>query len=449
MNDKELSFILSQGEGQFVEFKEKYSDSIAKELVAFANATGGKIFIGITDAGIIKGVNVTNDLKSKIIDIANNCDPRLRIEMDVIQNILVIEVYESKNKPHACSSGFYLRIGANSQKLTRDEIFKFAVSEGLKSFDEELNYDFNYPLDFDHVKFNNYLTDAKIEKIIDDETILINLGVAKRDSKGLIFNNAGVLFFAKEPSKFFLTSQVVCAEYATNEKHEILDKKVYDDGIMENIKQAVNFIRKRVKVKFVIEKLEREEIPQFPENAYREVIVNAIMHRDYFDKSSDVLIEFFRSKLLISNPGGLVHWLKPEDFGKISKTRNSIIASLLARTIYVEKMGTGIRRIRNAMKEHNLPSPDFINREHYFYVTLNDNTIQETTQETIQETTQETTKIAIIRLLKSNPYYTRANLCNILNKADATIKQHLEELKENGNIKRVGSNKAGYWKIIK
>ena len=84
------------------------------------------------------------------------------------------------------------------------------------------------------------------------------------------------------------------------------------------------------------------------------------------------MVEVFPSQLIISNPGGLVKWLKPDDFGKISKTRNSIIASLLVRTSFVEKMGTGIKRIRDAMADSKLPAPEFIDREYYFYLTLRD-----------------------------------------------------------------------------
>ena len=70
------------------------------------------------------------------------------------------------------------------------------------------------------------------------------------------------------------------------------------------------------------------------------------MHRDYYDKTSDVFVENYRNKIVVFNPGGLVKWLKPEEFGKISKTRNPIIASLLSRTIFVEKMGTGIEELK-------------------------------------------------------------------------------------------------------
>ncbi|MEA3392630.1 MAG: ATP-binding protein [Candidatus Marinimicrobia bacterium] len=127
-----------------------------------------------------------------------------------------------------------------------------------------------------------------------------------------------------------------------------------------------------MKTEFVIKTAERVEIPQFPIEAFREAVVNAIMHRDYFDKSSDIFIESYRNKIVIFNPGGLVKWLKQEEFGKVSKTRNPIIASLLARTIFAEKLGTGIERIRRAMKDKKLPMPYFEYYINSFYINLYD-----------------------------------------------------------------------------
>ena len=374
MNDKELQFILKQGEGQFIEFKEKLDKSFSKEITAFANSKGGKIYFGITDKGDMKGFVLTNDVKSKIIDIAQNCDPKVIIDIKSYEDIACVEVFESQNKPHSCSSGFYLRIGANSQKLTRDEIFKFAISEGRKTFDEELNAQFIYPEDFDETKLDDYLIEAGLTKNIDTTSILINLGVARKRDGKFMLNNAGVLFFAKEPSRFFLSSKVVCGEFAGNDKVEILDKKIYDDGILNNIKQSINFIKKRIKVRFIIKTARRKEIPQFPEAAFREAVVNSIMHRDYYDKTSDTFVEAYRNMITIYNPGGLVHWLKPEDFGKMSKTRNPIIASLLSKTIYVEKMGTGIRRIQDSIKAAKLPEPEFKYNEYRFCITIKDET---------------------------------------------------------------------------
>ena len=110
MTKKELNIILKEGEGYKIEFKEKVSN-IEKELVAFANSSGGRILLGVTDDGKIKGINVTNRLKSMIQDIANNCRPPIKISFESVGNVLVVNVKEGEDKPYECASGFYKRIG--------------------------------------------------------------------------------------------------------------------------------------------------------------------------------------------------------------------------------------------------------------------------------------------------------------------------------------------------
>src|SRR3989344_6533623 len=143
MEKKELEFILQGGESYKVEFKESINN-IDKEIVAFANASGGRIFIGISDDSKIKGINITNKLKSQIQDIANNCKPSIRIFIEEIGDVLIINVEEGKDKPYECSSGFYKRIGTNSQKLKRDEIVELFKLEGKVRFDEMVNDKFDY-----------------------------------------------------------------------------------------------------------------------------------------------------------------------------------------------------------------------------------------------------------------------------------------------------------------
>ena len=483
MEDKDFELILKTGESYFVEFKEGVDKGLVKEIVAFSNSKGGKIFIGVTDSGEIKGIKVTNKLKSQIFDAARNCDPSIDIKLSTYKNkVLVVEVPEGDKKPYSCSQGFFVRNGPNSQKLSRDEILSFAYTEGKLTFDEQINEDFIYPDDFDRQKFSDYLKEARLTDINDDESLLINLGVAKKVKSKILLNNAGILFFAKDPAKFFMSSKVVCAEYQTNDKANILDRKIYDEGILENIKHAINFVKRRIKIEFEIKTARRKEIPQYPEEAYREVIVNAIMHRDYFDKSSDVMVEVYRNKIVVFNPGGLVKWLKPEEFGIISKTRNPIIASLLARTIFVEKMGTGINRIRKAMKSSNLPAPEFKFYEHSFYTTLSDKTMIKGAvaepQKTVEKTGQKIQNLSrkelltllenkvgsklvekvgsklvenqlkIILLILEDEKITKNRMSEILNISDTAVDKNILKLKNLGSIKRVGPAKGGHWEVI-
>ena len=144
MDKKEFDFILQEGEGLKIEFKESFdSKSLSREIVAFANSEGGRIFLGVTDKEFVKGIKITNKLKSQIQDLARNCDPEIKINLEKIDNFLIVEVEEGTDKPYLCKQGFFMRQGANSQKMNRDEIMGLAVDKGKIKFDNKINKKFN------------------------------------------------------------------------------------------------------------------------------------------------------------------------------------------------------------------------------------------------------------------------------------------------------------------
>src|SRR3989344_8151388 len=233
MNKKELNFILQEGEGLKLEFKESLNN-LDKELVAFANSEGGRIFLGVTDNKRIKGINITNKLKSGIQDIANNCDPKIKIRFEEFENILIIHVKEGQDKPYKCKEGFFIRTGPNSQKLKRDEIIDLIHDSGKIRFDAQLNRKFDRKKDFDKNKLNKFLQLAKISKSLSTEDTLINLGVAEKRERELFLNNAGILLFAKEPARFFRQNFVTCVLYKGKEKVDVIDRKDFKQNLLEN-----------------------------------------------------------------------------------------------------------------------------------------------------------------------------------------------------------------------
>ena len=221
MNKKELKFLISEGEGYNLEFKETFSSELAKEICAFANANGGKIILGITDKKQIKGIEITNRLKSQIYDLCRNLDPKLGVTLDEIENILIIDVQEGTNKPYSANGKFFMRQGTNSQQLTREEIRTFFQKEGLILFDEKSNQKFNFEADFNKEAFNLFLKKSNISQILSKEEILRNLELLEKDK----LKNAGVLLFCNKITKFFLNAQITCVLFLGKDKVNILDKK--------------------------------------------------------------------------------------------------------------------------------------------------------------------------------------------------------------------------------
>ena len=161
-------------------------------------------------------------------------------------------------------------------------------------------------------------------------------------------NNAGTLFFSRRISKFFLNSIIGCALYLGKTKAKILDKAEYEAGFVSNFNNAVTFALKSLRTEYVIESVEREEILEVPEEVMRELIINAMIHRDYFSEGR-VLVEIFSDRIEISNPGGLL--FKESDLGKTSVSRNPLLVDMVHRLNLVERLGSGIMRVRGILKE--------------------------------------------------------------------------------------------------
>ncbi len=466
MTEKELKFMLSEGEGLFVEFKERPDKSLAREIVAFANASGGRIFLGVSDDARMIGIEIDNRLRSQIQDMARNCDPAIPVQLETVDSVLVVDVPESVNKPHACSDGFFMRIGANSQKMSRDEVFAMGICSGHLRFDEQICAAFAFPSDIDANKVAAYLSAAGLPTDLPLHEILINLEVLREVDGRLSMTNAGVLMFGKDPSRFLKSAPIVCAVYQGENKVDILDRKIYNDGLIGNIDSALTYLKRHIDVRFEIDSFKRREIPQYPEEAVREAVVNALLHRDYFDASGDVMVEIFRNHIKVSNPGGLVPWLRKEDFGKYSRTRNRLLASLLMRTIYVEKMGTGVLRIDQALKEAGLPEAEFSFDAFSFSITLH------ATEHTIPQATEEVSLDGalsggvsgalsggvsggvsggineLLVIISKNPGKRSGELCGMCNMSNRTVERRLKELKDLGLVEFRGAPKTGGYYVV-
>ena len=359
MTQHELDTIILSGEGYKTEFKRNVNTDLSKELAAFANSSGGKVFLGIEDNGAISGVTIDNALKSKVTMMAHECDPSVDIELEACNNVLIVNVPEGKNKPYRCTNGFYIRNGASSIKLTTLQIIDFIQSEGKVRFDELINKSVKYPEQLNDSSITRFKQLSGITASITNDELLTNLGLVYHNENTPAINNTGVLFFGKDLAQYIPQSVVTGVVFKGNSKVEILDRKSFDLDIITNIDDAIMFLKRHLNMSYEIKEKQRKEKLEIPEVVLREAVVNAVAHRDYFEKGANVMIEIFDNRVEISNPGGLPKGFKPEDFGKRTLARNPLIAALLNRARYIEKLGTGIQRMRQEMAGAGLPEPEF------------------------------------------------------------------------------------------
>ncbi|MDV0446916.1 hypothetical protein MsAg5_07800 [Methanosarcinaceae archaeon Ag5] len=359
---QDLELIISEGEGYTVEFKEKPDKKLAEEICAFANASGGRIYIGVSDSGNMTGTDVSNSARSKIQDFIRQIEPPLPVktEIDSENCLIILTVPFGGRKPYCCSSGFFMRYGPNSQKLRRDEIIGLLKSEGVVSYDSWIT-DFLVRNDFNEKFYQTYLEKSGISPCFSKEAVLFNLNCAEKNDDGeLVYTNAGALFFRNNAHDFiFRHASIVCTLFKGTDRANVLAAVEFSENLIENIEQSLRYLKQNLKTRYVFEGLTRKNILEIPEIALREAVINAVCHRDYFNKGSRIMIEIFDDRLEITNPGGIINGVTNENFGTVSMSRNPVLADLLFRAGYVEKMGTGVSRIQKSVKEAGLSDPIF------------------------------------------------------------------------------------------
>lgn len=302
-----------------------------------------------------------------------------------------------------------------TQKLKRDEIREFFRFEGSIRFDLTPCPRFNYPEDFDREKFDTWLDLSGITGHPQVEDVLVNIDVAERVQSGLLFRNAGVLFFAKNIRRFFPEAYITCLLAKGTDKAHILDRKDFDGGIVADIESALHFIERNTRTAYRIKSLIRENIPEFPTEALREAITNSVMHRDWFFDGANIFVEIYTDRMEVVSPGGLPRGLSLNELGSKSVRRNALIADLLHRISFIEKAGTGIRRIRNEARAQGCPEPEF-DVNGFFTATFRPNPAvreegeryrgeqvapQETPQETLEKPNRVTKEIQLLQAISS------------------------------------------------
>ena len=150
--------------------------------------------------------------------------------------------------------------------------------------------------------------------------------------------------------------KISCARLKGTEKRHVFDRKMFNKDILSNIDEALLFLQNYLRLKYdvVPGEIKRREILEIPEDALREALVNAVTHRDYLNQGIYVDVEIYDNRVEISNFGELPKGLKKDQFGKKSMPHNHLIAELMLRVGHIEKMGTGIKKMRDLVKEAGL-----------------------------------------------------------------------------------------------
>ncbi len=377
MDTTQLLSRISNGEDSYTQFKINItnSDQLTEEFVAFSNAFGGLLIIGVKDNGTINGltdedIHRLNQLIGNVIN-ANIIPPIYPItQIYSINNckILCIEISEGLNKPYSTNKGLYItKAGADKRKISPEELRRLFASSNKLFADEcpikkSSMHDLNTALFYQYLEKDNpvvfnelttldtQLLQNKLQEIQKDHntnkpsltTILENLKILSDGCLTL----AGNLIFGYHPQKFTPSFYIDCVSFAGNDVavNQFITKDIAKGTLLELYKQAFNFLKSNLKRKQVESDFNSQAKPEINEIILTELIVNALVHRDYFIQSS-IKIFIFYNRVEIISPGKLTNSLNIESIKSgISIQRNPILNSICKNILPYSGYGSGIRR---------------------------------------------------------------------------------------------------------
>lgn len=397
----------TRGELQNVEVKAARRDTpkrLFEPLSAFANRTGGGILLfGVDEERDfeIVGAGDVQKLQSDIGSLASNAmEPVLRLEFSVERiedkTIVAVEVPEVAAARRPCyyktagmQGGSYIRVGNSNRRMTDYEIFGYVSAREQYKFDQEPVQNATMA-DLDDQRLEDYIARLRrqrpnapyLRQSVQD--VLAQLRIVSKAGDVLRPTLAGLLMFGKYPQGSEPQLVVTFVQYYGTTEAELtprgerfLDDHKFEGTIPEVVETAVNQVLANMRKSTLIEGLWRRDIPEYPEVAVREAVINAVAHRDYsrYVRGSHVRIRLFADRLEIQSPGGLYGNVTEETLEHEQSTRNPTLIRLMEDLRLVENRGSGIGTMIEAMRAANLEPPRFKDNRSSFLVTFRNHTL--------------------------------------------------------------------------
>ena len=367
MNLKE---IIESGESEITEFKTSLAEwrDVVETISAFSNRNGGRVFIGVADNCDVVGVDIGKNTIEKLTNqIKQNTDPvtypSIRVEEIGGKQVIVVDVDESAQKPVIAFGRAVIRVGKSNQKLGYEGIRNLALQTSKVYWDGRVCEGAGLE-DIDEEKVEWFLktrfTKRKvaIPSQMRLEEVLMNLGSAKRIDGEVKPTNAGILFFCRYPQRF-IPLRILCARFRGVElSRTTIDSLDCSGTLVEIMGQTEEFIRRNMRLfgfrtPFSFRRIDKLE---YPIEALREAVLNALVHRDC-EALSDIRVFIFDDRIEITNPGSFPHGTTPEN--PLHIPRNPILCQLMRDIGYIEKYGTGIYFMKDVCDDWGIPEPEF------------------------------------------------------------------------------------------
>ncbi len=450
----DLKTILREGRGQLVEFMVQPDvERLAETLVAFANADGGTILMGIGAGGQIASDLETQDVEAALLRAQMQCRPPVKTDWQSVETArgpVVAIVVPRSSEFHTLQDGaILLRSGTHNRRLGGDEIQQLAMAKGAASFEEEVvpgaslqDLDADVIRDYERQRHERRPRGEQLS----GEEILLDSGAVNRDHRVTV---AGMLLFGQKPQLFLPQSGVVFVRFAGTQPAGAGSPPGYtrreeiNGPLPKVIADTWNVLWEEMRHEAIITGLLRREKPEYPEIAVREALVNAIAHRDYRIKGRRIEIRMFDDRLEIISPGGLPGHITLANIVEEHFSRNPRLVRGLFYWGYIEELGIGVDRMIEAMLQAGHPSPQFEATPHSVTVILRN--VQERPEAHWPEGMNERQLRALKYIEEKGRITNREYRVLFPDISPETIRLDLADLVSKGLILRIGDKKGTFY----
>ena len=447
----------------------KKPKSWLKSVSAFANGVGGVLIFGIADDDSVVGIDDVKkamEVMSEQIKVKMDPTPEVLLKAHLVdgKEIVTLEVYRGEETPYYYvgegNYTAYVRIGNESVMATATDLKRLVLRGKNRTYDSLVtDYSFD-DYSFSKLKAAYYKKTKKSMEMKDFESF----GIV--DKNGML-TNAGALLADESP---IYCSRLFCTRWNGIDKAsgviDALDDEEYTGSLILLLEEGMNFARRNSKKMWKKESDRRVEYPEYPERSIFEGLVNGLVHRDYLDMGSEVHIDIFDDRLEIYSPGGMYDGtlIQDRDIDNVpSKRRNPVVADIFSRLDYMERRGSGFKKIMQAYEvEPNYTEdkrPVFYSNATEFRVILKNlnftdevlNEKNEVLDEVLNEVLDSgrtEMEIKVIKAILFSPRIKQKELAEQVGTSVSTIQRTIKKLVKEGKIVRVNGKRDGYWKVL-
>ncbi|MCD5417245.1 putative DNA binding domain-containing protein [Candidatus Bipolaricaulota bacterium] len=375
--------ILKQPEGKSLEFKKEIPrnrQNLLKTVVAFANGTGGHIYVGVNDDRTVAGIKEEPfDLEEKLSSIIYDSIspiPNVFFQAAAFKNkiIFIIRILPGANKPYYLKKlgpedGIFVRIGSTNRKADSQAAAELRRQARNISLDQEIDPSFDCDI-LDMRLLEKFIASRGL-KIKPTLGYLVKIKAAQRYNHACHPTIGGILLFCSTLPDEYSYAGFRVSRFKAENRADLINSTTISDGLLAMPEKIMDFVRLYMERRIEISALRRKEDYDIPLPAIREGILNAICHRDYSVTGCGNKLDIFSDRIEITSPGTLPLGITLQDLGEgISEVRNRLIVKIFREAGYVEQLGTGIMRIKEACRENALPEPRFEETGNFFKVTI-------------------------------------------------------------------------------